>query len=149
MSIKRILVGVDGSDPSFNASTYAIDLAKRNDAELIALHVIYLMYSQYETAFSPRPARLEEEVTRKEMEIGHQYVHRVKQEATRKKVNVKTEVVTGITSVVKEIAEYAESNKVDMIVIGNKDVTGFKKMLLGNVTSDLVTHAHCPVLVVK
>ena len=85
----------------------------------------------------------------KEMEIGHQYVHRVKQEATRKKVNVKTEVITGITSVVKEIAEYAESNKMDMIVIGNKDVTGFKKMLLGNVTSDLVTHAHCPVLVVK
>ena len=147
MSIKRILVGVDGSDPSFDASTYAIDLAKRNDAELIALHVIYPMYSQYETAFSPRPARLE--VTRKEMEIGHQYVHGVKQEATRKKVNVKTEVITGITSVVKEIAEYAESNKVDMIVIGNRGMTGFKKMLLGSVASDLVTYAHCPVLVVK
>ena len=148
MSIKRILVGVDGSGPSFNASTYAIDLAKRNDAELIALHVIYPMYSQYETAFSPRPARLEE-VTRKEMEIGRQYVHRVKQLAARKKVNVKTEVITGITPVVKEIAEYAESNKVDMIVIGNRGMTGFKKMLLGSVASDLVTYAHCPVLVVK
>ena len=148
MSIRRILVAVDGSDPSFNASNHAIDLAKRNDAELIALHVIYPMYSQYETAFSPRPARLEE-VTRKEMEIGQRHVHRVKQQATRKKVNVKTEVITGITSVVKEIAEYAESNKVDMIVIGNRGMTGFKKMLLGSVASDLVTYAHCPVLVVK
>ena len=148
MSIKRILVGVDGSDPSFNASTYAIDLAKRNDAEL--LH--YMLFTQclINMRLHFRQDRQDlKKLQVKEMEIGHQYVHRVKQEATRKKVNVKTEVVTGITSVVKEIAEYAESNKVDMIVIGNKDVTGFKKMLLGNVTSDLVTHAHCPVLVVK
>jgi nucleotide-binding universal stress UspA family protein len=148
LSTRRILVAVDGSDPSFNASTYAIDLVKRNDAELIALHVIYPMYSPYETAFSPRPARLEE-VTRKEMEIGQQHVHRVKQQATGKKVNVKTEVITGITSVVKEIGEYAENNKVDMIVIGNRGMTGFKKMLLCSVASDLVTYAHCPVLVVK
>ena len=83
------------------------------------------------------------------MEIGQQHVHRVKQRATGKKVNVKTEVITSITSVVKEIAEYAENNKVDIIVIGNRDMTGFKKMLLGSVGSDLVTYAHCPVLVVK
>jgi nucleotide-binding universal stress UspA family protein len=64
-------------------------------------------------------------------------------------VHIKTEVITGITSVVKEIAEYAESNKVDMIVIGDRGMTGFKKMLLGCVAGDLVTYAHCPVLVVK
>lgn len=83
------------------------------------------------------------------MEIGQQHVHRVKQQATGKKVNVKTEVITCITSVVKEIAEYAENNKVDMIVIGNRGMTGFKKMLLGSVDSDLVTYAHCHILVVK
>lgn len=40
--------------PSFNASTYAIDWAKRNDAELIAIHVIYPTYSPFQTALSPR-----------------------------------------------------------------------------------------------
>ena len=37
---QKMLIAVDGSNPSFNASTFAIDLAKRFDAELIVLHVI-------------------------------------------------------------------------------------------------------------
>ncbi|TLX86992.1 MAG: universal stress protein, partial [Thaumarchaeota archaeon] len=35
--MRKILVALDGSNPSFNASTYAIDFAKRYDAELIVL----------------------------------------------------------------------------------------------------------------
>lgn len=106
------------------------------------------MYSQIEVALSPRAVKLEE-VTRKEMEKGQQHVHRVKQQATEKNVNVKTEVITGITSVVREIVEYAENKKVDTIVIGSRGMTGFKKMLLGSVASGVVTYSHCPVLVVK
>lgn len=148
MPLRRILVAVDGSNTSFNASTYAIDLAKRNDAELIALHVIYPTYSQYEAALSPRPERLQE-VSRKEMEERQRYLDKVKQHATEKNVGVKTDVIVGFTSVVKEIVEYAETNKVDIIVIGSRGMTGFKKMLLGSVASDVVTYSHCPVLVVK
>jgi len=44
----------------------------------------------------------------------------VKQNATEKKVSIKTGVIIGTPSVVKEIVEYAESNKVDMIVIGSR-----------------------------
>ena len=148
MSLRRILVAVDGSDVSFNASNYAMDLAKTNGAELIALHVIYPTYSQYEAVLSPRPERLQE-VTRKEMEERQQYVDKVKQQATEKKVIVKTDIIVGITSVVKEIVEYAENNNVDIIVVGSRGMTGFKRMLLGSVASDIVTYSHCPVLVVK
>jgi nucleotide-binding universal stress UspA family protein len=148
LTIRKILAAVDGSDPSFNASTYAIDLAKINDAELIVLQVIYPMYTQYEIALSPRPARLEE-VTTKEMEEGKQHVDKVKQKAKEKKVSVKTDVIIGTTSVVKQIVEYAENKKVDMIVIGSRGMTGFKKLLLGSVASGVVTYSHCPVLVVK
>jgi nucleotide-binding universal stress UspA family protein len=148
LPLRRILVAVDGSNASFDASNYAIDLAKRNNAELIALHVVYPTYSQYEAALSPRPERLQE-VTRKEMEERQRYVDKVKQQATEKNVSVKTDVIVGITSVVKEIVEYAENYKVDLIVIGSRGMTGFKKMLLGSVASDVVTYSHCPVLVVK
>ncbi|HEY6949828.1 MAG TPA: universal stress protein, partial [Nitrososphaeraceae archaeon] len=143
MSLRRILVAVDGSDVSFNASKYAIDLAKTNGAELIALHVIYPTYSQYETVLSPRPERLQD-VTRKEMEERQQYVDKVKQQATEKKVIVKTDIIVGITSIVKEIVEYAENNNVDIIVVGSRGMTGFKRILLGSVASDIVTYSHCP-----
>ena len=55
----------------------------------------------------------------------------------------------GISSVVKEIVEYAEKNKVDMIVVGSRGLAGIKKMLVGSVASGVVTYAHCPVLVAK
>ena len=146
MSIGKILVAVDGSNPSFNASNYAIDLAKRYDAELIVLNIVSpVPYSQFEYANIGRM----KEIETMEKEKAQQKLDKVKQKATEKKVSVKTDVLIKYTSVVKEIVEYAEKMKIDMIVIGSRGVTGFKKLLLGSVASGVVTYSHCPVLVVK
>ena len=147
MSISKILVAVDGSDPSFNASTYAIDFAKRNGAELIVLYIVSpVPYSQFEYANIGRMKEIESnEMEKAQREV----VDKVKQKATENNVSVKTEVLIKYTSVVKEIVEYAEDNKVDMIVIGSRGVTGLKKILLGSVANGVVTFSHCPVLVVK
>lgn len=66
-----------------------------------------------------------------------------------KEVTVKSDVLIKYTSVVKEILDYAEKHKIDLIITGSRGMTGFKKMLLGSVASGVVTYAHCPVLVVK
>jgi nucleotide-binding universal stress UspA family protein len=147
LSISKILVAVDGSDPSFNASTYAIDFAKRNDAELIVLYIVSpVPYSQFEYANIGRMKEIESiEKEKAQQEV----VDKVKQKATENKVSVKTEVLIKYTSVVKEIVEYAENDKVDMIVIGSRGMTGLKKILLGSVANGVVTYSHCPVLVVK
>jgi nucleotide-binding universal stress UspA family protein len=147
LSIRKILVAVDGSNPSLNASTYAIEMAKRNDAELIVLNIVSpTPYSQFEYDNIGRM----EEIERIDKENAQQQiVDKVKQKATEKKVNVKTDVLIKYTSVVKEIVEYAEEMNVDMIVIGSKGMTGFKKLLLGSVASGVVKYSHCPVLVVK
>jgi nucleotide-binding universal stress UspA family protein len=90
------------------------------------------------------------EIESMEMEKAQrEVVDKVKQKATENNVSVKTEVLIKYTSVVKEIVEYAEDNKVDMIVIGSRGVTGLKKILLGSVANGVVTYSHCPVLVVK
>ena len=146
MSIRKILVAVDGSNPSFNAGAYAIDLAKKHDAELIVLYIVSLVpSSQFEYANIGRM----KEIETIEMEKAQQEVDKVKQKAIEKKVSVKTAVLIKYTKVVKEIVEYAEQMKIDMIVIGSRGMTGLKKMLLGSVASGVVTYSHCPVLVVK
>jgi nucleotide-binding universal stress UspA family protein len=43
----------------------------------------------------------------------------------------------------------AEDERVDLMVMGSHGRTGFAKLLLGSVSSHVVTHAHCSVLVVK
>lgn len=83
------------------------------------------------------------------MQRGEKHVINVRQLAKQKNIKVKTDVVVGISSVVKEIVEYAHKNKIDMIVIGSRGLSGFKKMLLGSVASGVVTYADCPVLVAK
>jgi nucleotide-binding universal stress UspA family protein len=146
--IKRILVAVDGSNQSLNASDFAIDMAKRFEAELIALYVIEPRYSEFETAVSPRPGRLKD-VFSKAMEKGEQMLHEVKQDALKNHLIIQTDVINGITSVVKAIVDYSEDKEVNMIVVGSRGMTGFKKMLLGSVASGVVTYAHCPVVVIK
>ena len=58
-------------------------------------------------------------------------------------------MIASPTSEVPAIVDYAEKNKVDLIVTGTKGRSGFTKLLLGSVASGVVTYASCPVMVVK
>jgi nucleotide-binding universal stress UspA family protein len=88
------------------------------------------------------------EAIKKEAE---KWFDKIKQKADdiNKKIQLKTEVVATDRSVVGAIVEYAERENIDLIVIGTRGRSGFKKMLLGSVASGVVTYAHCPVMVVK
>jgi nucleotide-binding universal stress UspA family protein len=72
-------------------------------------------------------------------------------EAIAKNGNVaaKTILVSGKESVARTILEYAETNKIDLVVVGTRGLGGFKKLLLGNAASNLVNYSHCSVLNAK
>ena len=151
MAIRRILVAVDGSKPSIDASLQAIDIAKKYDAELIALYVVSpdIRYDYLEDVITPRLPRAPKDVMMIAMQKGEKRLDKVKQKALEKNVKVKTDVVIGLSNVVKEIIEYAEKNRIDMIVIGSRGLSGIRKMLLGSVASGVLIYSHCPVLVTK
>jgi len=144
-------VAVDGSKPSIEASVQAIDMAKKLGAELIALYVISpdTRYHYIEDTLTPKLPTAFKEVLMTAMQSGQEHVNKVKQMAKQKNIKITTDVVIAISSVVKEIIEYAEKNKINMIVIGSRGLSGLKKMLLGSVASGVVTYSHCPVLVAK
>jgi nucleotide-binding universal stress UspA family protein len=64
-------------------------------------------------------------------------------------VKLRREIIVNSRSLVGAIVDYAEHKGIDLIVIGSRGLSGFKKLLLGSVASGIVTYAHCPVLVVK
>jgi nucleotide-binding universal stress UspA family protein len=65
-------------------------------------------------------------------------------------VKIRTEVIIASTArIAAEIVDYGQQQNVDLIVVGTKGRSGFKRLLLGSVASGVVTYAHCPVLVVK
>lgn len=146
MAIKRILVAVDGSDSSIKASNYAIDLAKNLDASLTVLHIVYHpTYIDFGYANVGRIKNIESN----EKKQAQKKLDKVKKKALEKKVTVKSDVLIKYTSSVEAIVNYAEKNKIDLIITGSRGMTGLKKLLLGSVASGVVTYAHCPVLVVK
>jgi nucleotide-binding universal stress UspA family protein len=150
----KILITVDGSEESMNAADYAIAMAKKedNDAQLIAL---YVLFSQTGYAYSTNmfglvtPSSINELLQDAKHE-AQQWFDKIKEKMYENRdVQLKTEVVVSPTSVVGAIVDYAERENVDLIVIGSRGRSGFKKLLLGSTASGVITYATCPVLVVK
>jgi nucleotide-binding universal stress UspA family protein len=69
--------------------------------------------------------------------------------AEESSVEVKTQIIEESESVIQAILEYAENERADLIIVGTRGNSKFKKLLLGSITEGVVTYAHCPVLVVK
>jgi nucleotide-binding universal stress UspA family protein len=146
LTIKRILVAVDGSGNSIKASKQAIDIAKKMDASLTVLYI--LSPATYMDLGYANVGRMGEIESTKKKDAQYE-VEKVKKNAMENDVTVMTDVRIKDTSVAKEILEYAERNKIDLIITGSRGMTGIKKMLLGSVATGVVTYSHCPVLVVK
>lgn len=140
--ISKILVSIDGSEPSINAANYATSAAKVYGAELIALHVIPSDVS----LFGPSPPPHLDELKKE----AQQYLDRVvpKVGASNSGIQLKTKLIAS-PSVVGGIVNFAEEENIDLIIIGTKGRSGIKKLLLGSVASGVVTYAHCPVMIVK
>jgi nucleotide-binding universal stress UspA family protein len=58
-------------------------------------------------------------------------------------------ILQNVFSTVEAIVTQAANKDVDLIVVGTRGLSGFRKLLLGSVSSGVVTHAHCSVLVVR
>ena len=156
----KILVAIDGSETSLRAADYAIEIAaeekeenNNNAALLIAIHILpsQIGYTYSSDIYgSTTPTSISEllEDIKKEAE---KWFDKIRQKAynINKKIQVKTEVIATDRSIAGAIVEYAEHENIDLIVIGTRGRSGFKKMLLGSVASGVVTYAACPVMVIK
>jgi nucleotide-binding universal stress UspA family protein len=145
MTFATILVCVDGSESSMKAADYAIKMAKKHEARLISL------YAYSSGAFGLVTPSAINELLDKSKQEARKWFDEIEKKAMAQGVNVKVEMVASPTSIVPAIVDYAEKNKVDLIITGTKGRrrSGLAKLLLGSVASGVVTYANCPVMVVK
>ncbi len=154
---KNILVAVDGSESSKRAAHVALGLAEKLKAELIVLHAISPPTSYYQSNFPVPVGMAPPPPSQKEIDTYYAYARRVAlgivgdtvSEAKKVGTNVKTELPEGVSSVVETIINHAAKEHVDLIIVGTRGLGGFKKMLIGSVSSGVISHANCPVLVVR
>ncbi len=139
----RILVAVDGSNQSMAAADKAIQLAKRDKAELMVLNVLQLPVVGHYTP------SLFNDIIEKGKNEAERWFGNIKSEAEGNGISVKTKVLESTGSPVSAIVKYAEKEKVDLIVMGTRGRTKLKKALLGSVASGVMTYAPCTVMVVR
>jgi nucleotide-binding universal stress UspA family protein len=132
----KILCAIDGKDYSLRAAPVAADLAKRLNAELTICMVNPLMAGRGAPIYV----------------WTEDYIAKTLADATRKATWSGVKAVKSETwrtaSVSAAIAEYADQEEIDYIVIGASDRSWITKVLSGSVSLELAQKANCPVLIV-
>ncbi len=150
--IQKILVAVDGSATSKKAAAYAIHFAKMGNAELVFTHVIedIKMGGVIGARAKYGDIKLVEGYNRARKESALQWMRPIEEQAKNENVKAKSEILYDTEkSVTGMIVEYAQKNNVDLVVVGTRGLSRFKRLLVGSVASGVSSHAHCPVLVVR
>jgi nucleotide-binding universal stress UspA family protein len=154
MSVRKIMVPIDGSKPSEKAAEYALYLAKMMKAHVTAVHVMNMPTYAFtatpiEGVPSPAAIPIPLTVSAEERKVAESYFDRIGKLAKKTGVTVETKIAENQQSVVHAITEFAEKEGYDLIVMGTRGKTGITRFLLGSVASGVVTYAPCPVLVVR
>ncbi len=141
-TVKRILVPVDGSDGALRAVRYAAGRAKEANAEIHLLHVAPPPVYQEERLYAMR-----EDIKRIHDEARQRLLKTAADELAKQGVPHAVHLAEG--EIASAIAQFAEAQKLDEIVMGTRGMTAFGQMLLGSVASRVVHFAKVPVTLVK
>ncbi|MFB6110320.1 MAG: universal stress protein [Halodesulfurarchaeum sp.] len=134
----RILFPTDGSDVARRARDHAIELAKRYDATLHALHVVSL------DEVDEVPEHADRDLVEELRDEGEDVVQTAIEAAQDRGVSAVEEgLILGRPT--ETILEYADEHAVDLIVMGTHGRTGLSHYLMGSVAEKVVRHASCPV----
>jgi universal stress protein A len=141
-TIQRVLVPVDFSECAQKALEYAIPFAKQFNAQLVLLHVVPANYpigefGMIDVAFMEKELR-----ATAEKQLAALVSNRIPK-------GVVSQSHVRVGRPVSEIVHIARQEQVDLIVLSTHGHTGFKHVLLGSVTENVVRYAPCPVLVVR
>jgi nucleotide-binding universal stress UspA family protein len=142
----RIVVGTDGSETATEAVRTAVELARLSGAKL-----------EIVSAYQPVPQqRLRDESEGISGDVSYAVNPREDVElvlgnaaavAKKAEVDVVTHPREGDPA--DAILDVAEENDADLVLVGNKGMTGARRFLLGSVPNKISHHAPCDVWIVK
>jgi len=143
---RSIVVGTDGSETATQAVRQAVDLAKKVGARI-----------ELVSAYEPIPqSRLRGERVEAPSDLEWMVNEREDVEATLRDavaeaenagVEAQTHARQGDPA--DAILDVAEERDADLIIVGNKGMTGAKRFLLGSVPNKVSHHAPCSVLIIR
>jgi nucleotide-binding universal stress UspA family protein len=142
----RIVVGTDGSETAAEAVRQAVDLAKLAGASLSIVSA-YAPLSERQVKDQQRDAPADVQYELGPREDVNLVLDAAAADARKEGIEVQTHPVEGDPA--EGILNVAEETKADLIVVGNKGMTGARRFILGSVPNNISHHAPCSVMVVR
>ena len=150
MTLKTILVALDGSKHAVSVADAAADLALRCDAKLLILHVVAPIFDGKVRNDLANLARMEHrEQTEYEMlqGFGQDIVHSAELSARQKGVT-QVEALVEVGDPAGVIVDIARARGADLIVLGRRGLGTLAGLLLGSVSHKVIQVADRPCLTV-
>ena len=154
VNFKKIMIATDGSTCSMLAADKGIELARLSKGTVYAVYVTSTTYLApidrdffSSTGINPYYESMYEAMREAMKKQGLQAVDSVKGLGDKKGINVETVLLEGNPS--EELIRYAEDEQMDVVVMGTVGKKGLDRLLLGNVTGNLVRHSKVPVMVIR
>ena len=141
MGFNRILISVDDSPYSIEAVKKGVELAGLNNAEVGLIHVIdeSQTVGNIDAGISPADALVILERSSDKLMNGlrNLYFH-----------DLHIEQFTPVGKPVKEIIKTSERWNADVIITGTHRTTGWKRLIIGSISEEIIRQSKIPVLVV-
>jgi nucleotide-binding universal stress UspA family protein len=138
--MKKILVPVDFSEVSKYAAEFAVDLAKRSNAEIIMLHSMHFNYfNDFPHATGINLQQMIEDVRDSVKNSMQTFIDNLK-------TNVEIKTKISGTQLLEAVKETIEEENIGLVVIGTKGSSGWAELLIGSNTERIVRWANCPVI---
>ena len=141
---KKILIATDNSAYGKKAIKTGIAIAKMTGAKVCA---VYVVASKGISLIPPRTASWEKSMREHLMAEGEEATAFVKKAGDEEGVEVEPVILEGDPG--DEIAEFAENNEIDLIVMGTQGKTGIERFFIGSVAENVVRNSKQAVLVVR
>jgi nucleotide-binding universal stress UspA family protein len=140
--VKQIMVGFDGSDTARKALQWALDEARLHHADVTVVHAWEPAYvDTFPLAATPTLPTERERAAERLLDDAIAYA-----DTTGLPGPVHRSVEQGGPAAA--LLRVADEVDADLIVVGSRGHGGFVGLLLGSVSRQVVTHAHCPVAVI-
>lgn len=130
------MVPLDGSNCSKRALNLAISLAKNKDITISGINVLKI------------PMVYTNKIKKQAKIFSEIIIDDASETAKRNEIPFKTRIISnGYAG--KEIVQYAEKNKFDLIIMGSRGPHPIAEMFLGSIANYVVTKSKIPVMIVK
>lgn len=141
--MQTIVVPTDFSKSANNAMMYALELAQRAHAKIVA---VYVMYPNEGVDNNVYDAFWIDEYIRERRKSMKSWARRFKKSKHLQEVQIETECRVGFPAA--SIVYAASDLNADMIVMGTTGASGLSGVLLGSVAGNVISGSKIPVLIV-